>query len=244
MRIAGDTHTHTVACGHALSTFEENINAAREKGHRFICATEHAPAMKNAPPRWYFKTLQQSVPRVWRDIVIIKGVETNILDIEGRLDLEEEMLSSLDWVIASLHAGVIGLPMDPTDATEVWCNVAKNPWVDVIGHVGNPNAQPNDWNRVMEAFREGNKIVELNCSSRTSRPGSETICCKVAALCRDYRVPIVLSSDAHFSACIGEVDWALDLVESLSIPESMVLNSSYERFAQTLYDRRGIILPE
>ncbi|MEG1943049.1 MAG: phosphatase, partial [Angelakisella sp.] len=57
MKIIGDTHTHTTACGHAYSTVLENIDYAASIGHRFLALTEHCPAMPNCPNNWYFANL-------------------------------------------------------------------------------------------------------------------------------------------------------------------------------------------
>ena len=45
MRIELDTHTHTLASGHAYSTISEMIDAAAQKGLKLLGITEHAPAM-------------------------------------------------------------------------------------------------------------------------------------------------------------------------------------------------------
>lgn len=44
-----DTHTHTILSGHAWSTLSENCRAAREKGMKGLCLTEHGPAIECAP---------------------------------------------------------------------------------------------------------------------------------------------------------------------------------------------------
>ena len=43
MRDVLDTHTHTLASGHAYSTIRENVRAAAERGLDLIAITEHAP---------------------------------------------------------------------------------------------------------------------------------------------------------------------------------------------------------
>ena len=44
MRIELDTHTHTLASGHAYSTIAEMIDAAAQKGLKLVGLAEHAPA--------------------------------------------------------------------------------------------------------------------------------------------------------------------------------------------------------
>ncbi len=243
LNIAGDTHTHTLACGHAFSTLGENIAAAGARGHRFLCYTEHGPAMVKGMNPWFFQNQRRSVPRVVDGIVVLLGCEANILDETGAMDLSQELLGQLDWVIASLH-DTFRPQAEPGPQTIVraWKAVAQNPYVDCIGHLGNPRMAC-DYETVVRYFKEGDKIVELNCSSHKVRPGSDATCRQIAALCKAYGVPMVLSSDAHFYTDVGEVEWGLNLVRDLEIPEELILNLNYDRFCAELKRRRDIDLP-
>ena len=246
MKIAGDTHTHTLICQHAYSTLLENIREAAALGHRFIAATEHGPAMKGAPYEWFFGNMRKAVPREVEGVVVIRGCETNVLDREGNLDISPDILDKLDMVIASIHPSTFlpGTAHTSEDRTSAWLHVAANPRVDIIGHLGDPRFSM-DYEKVIRAFRENGKAVELNASSQVSRPGSEVNCRTVARLCQEMGVPVVLSSDAHFATAVGRVDWSAALAEEVGIPEEQVLNSSYRRFRDWLCSRREIPdLPE
>lgn len=59
--IVADTHTHTLASGHAYSTIMENVHWAAQKGLSFLCITEHAPEMHDAPQSSFFRNLY-SIP--------------------------------------------------------------------------------------------------------------------------------------------------------------------------------------
>lgn len=244
MKIAGDTHTHTLLCQHAYSTLLENIQAAAAAGHRFLATTEHGPAMLGAPHEWYFENLRKVVPRELLGVVVIKGCEANIMDLDGTLDVPESGLRKLDLVIASMHR--LTFPQSTTleERTAAWRAVAENPRVDVIGHLGDPRFEA-DYEAVVRAFREGGQAVELNASSGVSRPGSEENCRRIAALCKEYGVPVLLSSDAHFCTSIGEVEHAAAIAQEAGIPEEQILNLSYHRFRDWLCARQGIgDLPE
>lgn len=244
MKIAGDTHTHTLLCQHAYSTLLENIEAAAAAGHRFLATTEHGPAMPGAPHDWYFENLRKAVPRELLGVVVIKGCEANIMDQAGTLDVPEAGLKKLDLVIASMHRVTFPQGTTPEERTAAWRGVAKNPRVDIIGHLGDPRFK-SDYEAAVRAFREGGQAVELNASSSKSRPGSEENCCRIAALCKELGVPVVLSSDAHFCASIGEVEPAAAIAQKAGIPEEQILNLSYRRFRDWLAARHGIQdLPE
>ena len=97
-----DTHTHTVASGHAYSTIRENAKAAGEKGLELLAITEHGPAMPGSCQAIYFQNLRV-VDRHAYEAELLMGVELNILDSQGRVDLEERTLRKMDIAIASLH---------------------------------------------------------------------------------------------------------------------------------------------
>lgn len=245
MNIAGDTHTHTISCQHAYSTLLENIRTAAALGHRFMAATEHGPAIPGGPHEWYFENLRKAVPRQLEGVVVIRGCEANILDLDGKLDVTDLALERLDLVIASMHR--LPFPQGTTkeQRTAAWKAVAADPRVDVIGHLGDPRFEA-DYEAVIEAVKAGGQAVELNNSSPKSRPGSEENCLRIAALCKELEVPVLLSTDAHFCAAIGQVDWSISVVERVGIPEEQVLNLSYQRFRNWLADRNPHItdLPE
>ena len=58
MKIELDTHTHTLASGHAYNTITEMIDAAVEKGLKLLAITEHAPAMPGSCKDFYFYNLK------------------------------------------------------------------------------------------------------------------------------------------------------------------------------------------
>lgn len=245
MNIAGDTHTHTVSCQHAYSTLLENIIAAKKMGHRFMATTEHGPAIPGAPHEWFFENLPPVTPRELEGVVLIKGCEANIIDLEGTLDVTEKGLERLDMVIASMHRHTFPEGTTKEQRTQVWKLIAKDPRVDVIGHMGDPRFEV-DYEEVIRAFKEGGQAVELNNSSPRSRPGSGENCLRIAILCKELGVPVLLSTDAHFCTAIGHVDWSASVAKQAGIPEEQILNLNYKRFRDWLAARNPHIrdLPE
>lgn len=245
MNIAGDTHTHTLICQHAYSTLLENVRAAAAMGHRFMATTEHGPSMQGGPHEWFFENLSQAVPRELEGVVVIRGCEADIMGLDAGLDVPDESLKALDMVIASMHRVTFPQGTTKEQRTAVWRAVAGDPRVDVIGHLGDPRFE-SDYEAVIRAVKEGGQAVELNNSSPLSRPGCEDNCLRIAALCREYGVPVLLSTDAHFCTAIGHVDWSASVAKRAGLPEEQILNLSYRRFRDWLAARNPHItdLPE
>lgn len=237
MHIIADTHTHTIASGDAFSTLYENIQAAKKRGVKYLCMTEHVfSVLPGAPQPSYFKS-QHALPREWEGVGLIRGVEANIIDYDGTLDMPEDILAWLDWVIASMHTSALK-PASPEDHTRAWLRIAENPNVDVIGHCDDPR-YGFDVDRVVRAFADNGKIVEVNNQSPVVRPGSREPGLAILAACKKYRVPIVVSSDGHFVSSIGVFDRSLELLEAAAFPEELVLNADEERFRAVLAAKMG-----
>jgi putative hydrolase len=235
MKIIADTHVHTIASEHACSTLMENLREAKAKGLRFLAVTDHTGLMPGAPTDTYFICLRGTIPEEYDGVYLLRGCEVNILDEKGTLDLPEHVLDQLDWVIASVH-GVLTKPMTLEQSTQLWLNVAKNPKVDVIGHCGDANFRF-DFERVIPEFAKYGKIVEINAGSYRTRPSCIPNCIEIARLCAKYGVPLVLSSDAHFAGRVGDVADAMRIVKEANVPEELILNADFDRFAERLSKR-------
>ena len=238
MKIIADTHTHTVASTHAFSTLLENVRYAKEAGLCALAITDHAPNIQDAPHIWHFYNLHV-IPRQIDGVYILRGAEANFGE-NGSIDLEEEVLQKLDWVVASFHTPLPGTP-GIEDYTQAYSRLAENPYVDVIGHSGTQKYLY-DYRRVIPLFKKYGKIVEINEGSAFSRPTSRPNCLEIAKLCKEYQVPVVVNSDAHFAMQIGHYERSLEMLESIGFPEELVLNADKSRFLEHIRRTKRIDL--
>ena len=162
MKILADTHTHTIASGHAYSTVDENERWAAEQGLRLLALTDHAPAMQNTTCHAYFANLNV-IPQELRGVRILRGVELNILDYNGTVDLDEKTLSRLDIAIASLHTPCI-TPGSKKENTRAYCMAMENPYIDILGHPGDPRYDV-DYMEVFRVAAETGTLLEINNAS-------------------------------------------------------------------------------
>ena len=99
-----DMHTHSIASGHGTScTISDMAKSASRKGLKLLGITDHGPATLAAGTASYFRSLTYS-PRKRFNVELLYGIELNILDVNGKVDLEQELLEKLDYSIASIHA--------------------------------------------------------------------------------------------------------------------------------------------
>ncbi|MBC7765788.1 MAG: phosphatase [Hyphomonadaceae bacterium] len=241
MRCLADTHCHSLATGHAYSTIGEMAHAAHLKGLELIAITDHGVSMYDAPKLWYFGNIA-SVPRVLEGVIVLRGVEANIIGDDGQLDMPLEYLKKLDWVIASFH-DVCYAPKTSKEHTQAYLGVMQNEHVDVIGHSGNPIFEY-DVDVVIRAAKEYGKIMEINNHSFHARAGSEKNCMAIAKKCMALDVPIVVSSDAHHHSAVGVHDTALKMLEGMEFPEHLILNRNAEKILTYLIQKKNIQFTE
>lgn len=244
MNIVGDTHTHTGACNHATGTVIDNARHAKLLGHRFVAITEHCCTLPYSPTLCFFDNLLYNEPHEVDDVFVLKGSEVDIMDISGRIDLPETYLSKLDVIIASAHFNVFEKGNWSTeDFTNMYCSIAANPLVDIIGHSGSIEFS-HDFERVVLAYKQYDKIVEINSNSPHARPGSEANCREIIRLCKKYGVKVVACSDAHAPQDVGAVKWSLDELMAQDFPEELVVNADYDRFRKEFHHRRGLVMSD
>ncbi len=227
MKIIADLHTHSLASQHAYSTIAELAQAAKERGFQAFAVTDHGPQMPDGAISHHFFCMKGNMPDYIQGLRFYKGAEVNIMDYAGTIDLEPAVLKRLDFVIASYHSECIK-PSSREEHTRGLLQVIQNPYVDCIGHCGNP-AYEIDVEPVVDACKEHHKILEINSSSFRIRPGSERICSQAAALCAKKGVPIIVSSDAHSMWFVGEHSDAIAMLEKIHFPKELVLNADLNR---------------
>lgn len=224
-----DTHTHTIASGHAYSTVSEMIASAKEKGLSLLSITEHAPAMPGTCHNFYFHNF-----RVFKDkdfgLTLLLGAELNITDYNGAVDLDETTLKTLDIKIASIHLPCLktGTAKENTDA---YIGAMKNPQVDIIGHPDDGRI-PLEYERLVEAAKKYGVALELNNSSlnpRGFRQGAAENDRIYLKLCKEYGVPVTLGSDAHICFDVGNFSYALPILKELDFPDELILNTSQDK---------------
>lgn len=234
MKIIGDMHTHTLASTHAYSTITENCRSASQKGIKVVAMTDHWGEMPDSPHIWHFDNLR-ILPRQICGVTVLKGVETNILNNDGDLDMPRKTLENLEWVVASMHRQVYQ-PSTSENHTRAYLKTAEDPIVDVIGHC-TTSMFPIDFEKCIKKFKEYEKLVEINESSILYKKGSYENCYEVLRLCKKYEVPVVFDSDAHYCELIGVVDTAEKIAMEVDFPQRLVINADYERLTEYIHRR-------
>jgi putative hydrolase len=236
MKIEVDTHTHSIASLHAYSTISELAESAKKNNLRGFVLTEHGPALQGLPHPYYFSNLKV-IPNNLNGVLFFCGVELNITDSSGGVDLTPKYLRSLDFVMAGFHDACFE-PGTEENNTKALIAAIANPLVDGISHPGN-GLFPVNYEEVVRAAVQYGKTLEINNSSFKVRKGSNENCRELARLCKNYGALVSCGSDAHYKDDVGNVTTALSVIEEAGIQPEKVINSSLERFLEFSAGRKS-----
>lgn len=236
MKLKIDTHVHTISSGHAYSTFSDYLKYAKENDIEMFALTDHGPKMPGASHLYYFAN-QKEIPSMIDGIEILRGVEANILNIEGKIDIPDKILNKLDIVIASLHTPCID-SSTITKNTEALINVMMSGKVDIIGHPGN-TAYKIDINEFVKTAKKYNVAIEINSGSFNShRKDSWQNCIEIAKIAKKIGAFVTTGSDAHIHYRLAEFEKIYEIFEIVDFPIELVITESKEKLKNFLKQRR------
>ena len=234
MNIELDMHTHTLASGHAFSTLQEMAKAGAEKGLKLLGITEHTPGIPGTCDPIYFRNLHV-VPRQMYGIELMLGAEINILDSEGNIDADEELMKRLDIRIAGIHS-LCYTHGTKEENTYGMVQAIRHPYIQIISHPGDGTASL-DFEPMVLASKECGTLLEINNSSL--KPTRNKVDARdnnreILRLCKQYEVPVILGSDAHISFDIANYEYLYPLLQEAEFPEELIVNRSVEVFRKCL----------
>ena len=227
MALVADLHCHTTASGHAYSTVTEIAAQAAALGLRAVAITDHGPALPGSADMRHFENLNL-LPAHILGVRILRGVEANIINVEGGLDLPDSLLEKLDVVIAGFHGDTGYVPGSVEQNTAAIINCMKNPHVDIFSHPENRKV-PVDPRLFVEAAGQYGKIMEVNnhslnpISDRFIEAGHAALS-EMLSHAKHLDLNVVVNSDAHFHAAAGRVERGLKFIADRQFPASKVIN--------------------
>ena len=233
--VLADLHTHSISSGHGSSdTITQMAGRASLAGLRLMGISDHGPATRGSASPSYFSGLRLA-PRKRSGVDFLYGAELNILNLKGDVDLPPRILSRLDYAIISIHPPFF-TPREIPDVTGAYLSAFRHPRVRILGHIDDARF-PVDFERLLREAQTAGIYPEINngsLSPQAYREGGLENCRKILKICRDIHLPILLSSDSHGKGHVGDMGYALSLLEECRFPPSLVLNSDPALLRQML----------
>jgi DNA polymerase (family 10) len=213
--VRGDLHVHS-SWSDGRATIEEMALAARDRGYEYLALTDHSPRLREGRLDAQRDEVEALNARL-APFRILHGVEVNVR-VDGSLDLGDEALVQLDWVVASVHSSF------DRNATERLLAAMENPLVDCIGHpsgrkIGSREPRV-DIERVIVRAVETGTALEMN-----GQPDRLDLRDGHARLAREAGAKIVLASDAHRPSTLTYLELALAQARRAWLTSDQLLNT-------------------
>ena len=223
--IRGDLHMHTTWSDGAAST-AEMVDAAIARGYDYIAITDHSKSLGVAGGLSEEDLINhvQEIEEVnarHPDFRVLAGTEVDIRN-DGSLDYSDEMLSKLDFVVASIHSG---LRQDRETLTNRIVCAMRNPHVRVIGHptgrlLGDRDSCDLDFDSIMAEAARTRTCLEVN--AHYYRLDLNDVLCRKA---RKMGVRVVISTDSHNFENLENLPYGVGTAQRGWLEKEHVLNS-------------------
>lgn len=230
-----DIHTHCLSSGHGThDTITDMARTAAAKSIQILGISDHGPATPFAAGRSYFRNLQLADRKKF-GIELLYGVELNILNENGDVDLEDTLTESLDYAFISMHHPVFssGTASSNTDA---YIRAMRHPGVCFLGHPDDSRF-PVDYKRLLAAAKEHHVYPEINNASLMPdayRTDGARNSLQILRLCKELSLPVLLSSDSHGRKHIGDMQYIFPLLSQCDFPPRLIINSNPSLLRQIL----------
>jgi DNA polymerase (family 10) len=193
--LRGDLHAHTTASD-GTATIQEMALAAQRHGYEYLAITDHSASMgfgADVSPDELKRQITKIHDTDIEGIELLAGSEVNILP-DGSLDYDDELLSQLDWVVASVHTS---FRMSAQDMTQRIIAAIEHPSVDCIGHLSGRKLEARapyefDFDAVLAAALAAGTLIEINAN-----PARRDISEVYARTAAEAGLPLVINTDSH-----------------------------------------------
>ncbi|MCQ4922699.1 PHP domain-containing protein [Tissierella carlieri] len=250
IKLIGDYHTHTIYSSgfrkegkHAIGTIRDNAEAALAKGLSEIAITEHGPGhylygvRKKRIPLMKSEIDRLNEEFIPKGLKILLGIESNLVGLDGTLDVDEKLLKYIDFLIMGYHYGAtpktlkdgIGLyVLNPISKifhigkekakelnTRAYIKALGKYPINMISHPGSKAVVD-----IVELAREANKYgTALEISAKHSQLSVESI-----KLLLDMDVIYMVNSDAHRPEDVGNVENGIRKAKEANLPLDRIKN--------------------
>ena len=235
MKIFADYHTHTIYSD-GKTTIQENVEQAIKIGLKTIGISDHGYKHMGFGVKYEnYPKIREEIDRLqekYKQIKILMGIECNILDDKGNIDIDDKIMSYMDYVMAGYHFGstpknLRGVknhifnyikPLKNYEIdynTRALINAMKNNDLFILTHPGDKGNV--DIEEIAKVAKQTDTVLEIN--ERHHNLTYEQLL-KV----KHFDIKYVISSDAHKKDAIGVVDDAIKRAVKAEIPINRIIN--------------------
>src|SRR3989440_12559662 len=219
---------------HVHSTWSDGQNTIREmaeeciaRGYQYLGMTDHSKAAAYAGglTEDRLRLQGEEIDRLNEEFAgrlrILKGTECDILK-DGALDYTDEVLASLDFVVASIHSN---FNLSPEEQTRRMLRAISNPYVNIIGHptgrilLGRAGYTL-DMEAVIDAAAAQGVSIEINAS-----PSRLDLDWRLVRRARDRGMKIPIDPDAHTLDGLDDMRYGIGIARKGWLSAGDVVNT-------------------
>jgi DNA polymerase (family 10) len=223
--IRGDLHMHTLESD-GRATLEEMAEAARGLGYEYIAITDHSKALAMAngldeKRAVAFAHQVREMDQKGLGLRVFSGLECDIRR-DGAMDLEDDALAELDFVIGSVHSY---MNLEAAEMTDRLLRALECPHLRAIGHptgrvLLHREAFPFDFEVVAASAARRNVYLEINASPERLDLTSALVRADKAKGCK-----FVISTDAHHPKHLANMIYGVRMARRGWLEPADVLNT-------------------
>jgi DNA polymerase (family 10) len=223
--IKGDLHVHS-KWSDGSHTFEQLAEVAKEHGYSYFALTDHSQGLGVARGLTVERLAEQkreidTLNKKLKNIRILHGTEVDIRS-DGTLDFHDDVLQTLDIVVASIHSG---FKQTKEQLTSRIVAAMKNPYVSIIAHptgrlIGERDAYEVDMDEILKTAKETGTAMEIN--AYPLRLDLSDIYAKKA---KELRIPIVISTDAHVTTQFNFMSYGVSIARRSWLEKEDIANT-------------------
>lgn len=229
-----DLHTHTFfsACG--IHTHLEVLTRAKALGMTAVAITDHGKALSPRFSSPVYDRLNQPL----EGIKLLKGIECNLLDNLGTIDLPDKLLPYLDVVLLGIHPNT-PKGLEKSKYTDMMlAAIDKNPALDILTHLNDEN-YPVDFHRVIERAKRDGIAIELNNSKTLLKRSPDKLTRELVTAALSHGAKIVITSDMHALEELGEDSSVKPFLIEADYPQELIVSNSADSAFAFLDERRA-----
>ncbi len=221
----GDLHMHTVATD-GMGTLEEMAEAARALGYEYIAITDHSKALAMANGLDEHRVVEfakrvRELDRASLGIRVFSGLECDIMK-DGAMDIANDALAELDWVIGSVHTN---MNMERAEMTDRLLRALECPWIRVLGHpTGRRLLQREpysfDFESVVDTAVRRGVALEINAS-----PERLDLSAQMARVAKTRGARFTISTDAHDTTHLQGMRYGITTARRAWLTPADILNT-------------------
>ncbi len=232
-----DLHLHTVASGHAQATILEYIEQAKKLHMDVIGISDHGPNnTETLTTDVYFRTLDR-IPNVVDGVRVLKGIEANIINENGEIDISDKLIERLDYVMAGFHENAGYIDQGKEGNTKALIELIRSGKVDIITHPFHTKSYNVDMEKISEEACKNNVLLEVNLSytkGRKLQPYTIPNLKIIIDVVRKNSKRVILGSDAHNIWELGDDSSLASLKEEIGLTDEMIINNYPEEMFEFL----------